>query len=89
MEIKSISDFRQVIRIGPYAFPGGYPLFFLMADGETCSFKALKDKSNRRVILEALRDKNDKQWQPIYLHINYEGDLTCAHTNEPIERAYN
>jgi len=33
MRIESISDFRAAIRNGAYAWPGGYPMFFVMADG--------------------------------------------------------
>lgn len=32
MQINSISDFRKAMRNGPYAWPGGYPLFFVMGD---------------------------------------------------------
>lgn len=89
MMIESISDFRKAIRNGPYAWPGGYPLYFLMADGETLSFNAARDKSNRRAILEAIAHKNDRQWQPVAMDINWEDDaMFCAHTNERIESAY-
>lgn len=91
MEIKTISDFRKAVRIGPYAWPGGYPLYFVMSDGEAMSFKAAK--SERRALLEALRewtaDHQDSGWRPIALEINYEDfDLICCHTNERIESAY-
>jgi hypothetical protein len=49
MTIETVSDFRRAMRSGPYAFPGGYPLFFVMADGEALSFKAARD--NRRELL--------------------------------------
>jgi hypothetical protein len=31
--IKSVSDYRKAVRNGPYAWPGGYPLFFVTSDG--------------------------------------------------------
>jgi len=90
MTINSISDFRKAIRNGPYAWPGGYPLFFIMGDGEALSFKAAK--SNRRAMLEALRDKDTRprdQWLPIACEINWEDQsLFCSHTNDKIEAAY-
>lgn len=88
MPINSISDYRRAIRNGPYAWPGGYPLYFVMADGESLSFKAAKE--NRREILEALAhgDRRD-QWRPVAFEVNWEDpDLVCAHTNERIESAY-
>ena len=92
MRIQTISDFRTAMRRGPYAWPGGYPCYFLLSDGEALSFNAAKQE--RRSILEALRDyQTDKRersgWRPIALEINYEdSELFCAHTGERIETAY-
>jgi len=33
MKIETISDFRKAMRHGPYAWPGGYPCYFIMGDG--------------------------------------------------------
>jgi hypothetical protein len=90
MEIKSISDFRRAVRNGPYAWPGGYPCFWLMADGEACAFDVCK--SERRNMLQALADKDTRRndgWLPVALEINWEdSDLHCAHTGKRIESAY-
>jgi hypothetical protein len=87
MLINSISDFRRAMRNGAYAWPGGYPMFFLMSDGEALSFKAAKE--NVREMLEALVAGDNSGWRPVALEVNWEDDtLTCAHTNEPIESAY-
>lgn len=91
MRINSISDFRRAVRNGPYAWPGGYPLFWLMGDGGACAFKVAK--TERRNMLEALRDRTafhaDKSWLPVALVVNWEDtELTCDHTNERIESAY-
>jgi len=89
MRINSISDLRKAFRHGPYAWPGGYPCYFVMADGEPLSFKAAKE--NRRELLEALAHTADRHngWRPIGLEINWEEpDLYCAHSGERIESAY-
>ena len=91
MLIKSISDFRKAVRNGPWAWPGGYPVYWIMADGGACAFRVAK--SERRYMLEALRDAArgwpDKQWLPIELDINWEDTtLTCDHTGERIPSAY-
>lgn len=87
MQINSISDFRKAMRNGPYAWPGGYPLYFLMSDGEALSFRAAR--GNLRPILEALRDNSADDWKPVALEINWEDQsLYCAHRNEIIESAY-
>lgn len=88
MRITSINEFRAAIRNGAYAWPGGYPCFFVMADGEALSFEAAK--ANRREILHALAhgQRNDG-WRPVALEINWEdSDLRCAHTGAKIESAY-
>ena len=88
MLINSISDFRAAIRNGAYAWPGGYPLYFVTSDGAALSFNAAK--AERRNILEALRD-NDKRsgWHVCGVDVNWEdSELRCDHTNERIESAY-
>lgn len=92
MLINSIGDFRKAVRHGPYAWPGGYPLYFLMSDGEAMAFRAAKKE--RRAILEALADyqsnpRENSGWRPVALEINWEDtDLYCCHSNVKIESAY-
>ena len=82
----SISDFRRDIR-RPYAWPGGYPLFFVTSDGEALSFAAAR--AQRRNILEAISGGYNDGWRIVGAQINWEdADLTCAHTGAPIESAY-
>lgn len=77
---------REFIR-QPYAWPGGYPKFLLMADGEALCKKCAK--SEYRLISNATRD-NDKTggWMAYGIDINYEDDsLYCAHCSGKIESA--
>lgn len=89
MNINTISDFRAAMRNGPYAWPGGYPLFFLCANGEALSFKAARE--NRRLILEAIAypEYRDADWHVVACDVNWKDcDMVCAHTYKPIECAY-
>ena len=88
MQIETISDFRRAVRNGKYAWPGGYPLFFITADCASLSFEAAKQE--RRQILEAIRDNaNGSGWRVVACEINWEdADLYCAHTGQRIESAY-
>lgn len=87
MLIRSISDFRRAVRNGPYAWPGGYPLYWLMDDGMSCAFDVAK--TERRNMLEALCNKARNGWCPIALEVNWEdGNMYCAHTGKRIESAY-
>ena len=83
----TVSDFRKAIRNGAHAWPGGYPLYFVTSDGEALSFEAAK--TERRAILEAIRDRSNDGWRIVGLDVNWEdGALYCVHTNKRIPSAY-
>lgn len=87
MKAYSISDFRRDMCRGPWAWPGGYPVYFVMSDGEALSFKAARE--NRRLILEAIRDRDFTGWRVIGADINWEDtSLYCADSGERIPSAY-
>jgi hypothetical protein len=76
------SDLEQ-----PYAWPGGYPRYFITSDGAALSFKAAKEQAEQ--IRESIRDDMRDGWRVVACDINYEdGALFCDHTNERIESAY-
>ncbi len=72
----------------PYAWPGGYPIYTVMADGALlCPDCA---RHNFRQIVEATRDnkwRND--WSALGAEIYWEGPTQhCAHCGKPLESAY-
>jgi hypothetical protein len=71
----------------PYAWPGGYPRFFVTQDGEALSFKAAQE--NKRLIETAIKENSNDGWCVVGCDINWEDpDLYCCHTGRPIESAY-
>lgn len=81
-------EFEEILKRGAYAWPGGYPTYFVMRDYEVISFEAaMKEKE---LILAALKEPGtDKQWEIVSQQINWENDaLYCAHTDKRIESAY-
>lgn len=86
MRIETVSDFRQALRYGPWAWPGGYPIYFVTSDGEALSFEAAK--AERRNIAWSIGTNQNDGWRVIASDINWEGEITCAHTGKPIEAAY-
>lgn len=71
----------------PYAWPGGYPRFFLMSDGECLSFEAAKE--NAGLIRDAIATQDRGGWQVVDCDVNWEDeDMVCAHTGKPIPCAY-
>ena len=81
-------QFLKDLEAGAYAFPGGYPRFFITADGEALSFESAQ--KNKALILEAINtDDRSGGWMVIGCDINWEDQhLRCADTNKPIESAY-
>ena len=87
MQINSISDFRAAIRNGQYAWPGGYPCYFITSDGAALSFDAARKE--RRNILESIATRSNDGWRVVGLDINWEDtELYCDHTNNKIQSAY-
>lgn len=71
----------------PYAWPGGYPRFFITHDGAALSFNAAK--SEQQLIVESIKDQLNDGWTVIGCDINWEDEsLYCDHTGEKIESAY-
>lgn len=87
MNIRTISDFRKAMRNGPYAWPGGYPLYFITSDGAALSFGAAREE--RRNILESILHQLNDGWRVVAMDINHEDqDLYCSHSGEKIQSAY-
>lgn len=69
-----------------YAWPGGYPIYYLCADSEA----VCPDCANcPEAKAETINPTGDKQWQIIGADINWEdNNLLCANCNRKIESAY-
>lgn len=88
MQIRTVSDFRKAYKSGPYAWPGGYPMYFGTADGAVLSWAAAKEC--RSQIIRAI-GSNDiaSGWRIVNVYINWEdGSLYCDHTGDRIPSAY-
>ncbi len=87
MTIDTINQFRAAVRHGKYAWPGGYPTFFLCDDGATLCHDCAK--SERRNILEAIANDIHDGWRIVGMDINYEdNEMHCDNCNKQIESAY-
>ena len=86
-EISTVADLKATIRAGKYAWPGGYPMFFITSDGEALSFEAVEQEFGQ--VAYAIRHELNDGWRVVGCDINEEdADLFCAHTGKPIESAY-
>ncbi len=83
--IETGKELRATLRAGPYAWPGGYPLFIGSSTGESAHFECVKE--NLSSIIHDLRHSH--RFGPMYCEINYENtELYCDHCNKKIESAY-
>jgi DNA-directed RNA polymerase subunit RPC12/RpoP len=74
-------------RLPAFAFPGGYPLYYLTADdGILCPDCANGDNGSEAQNPEC---QDDRQWRIVCADIHYEGEpITCDHCSAQIESAY-
>lgn len=85
--MKNLNDVKATLRAGKYAWPGGYPMYFITADGGVLSFEAAQAEFHQ-VAWDWLHNGNTG-WRIVGCEINYEDtNLICDHTNEPIEAAF-
>ena len=69
--------------VAGYSSVGGYPLFYMTADGGVLSPKSVQEN------LDLCCEEDDPQWFVIAHEANYENnELTCDHSGEAIETAY-
>jgi hypothetical protein len=82
----TIEQFKKDLE-QPYAWPGGYPRYFITNDGAALSFDAARE--NQWFIEQSISDACNDGWQVVACEINWEdAELYCSHTNELIESAY-
>ena len=88
MEINNVKDLEEALERGPYAWPGGYPCFFITNDGAALSFDTVKD--NIDDVREAMADPNDHSgWRVEAVDVNWEDpELYDDVTGDRIESAY-
>ena len=85
--IESVADLKSALRHGRFAWPGGYPLYFITSDGAALSFKTAREEFPS--ICDSMRRGIDDGWRVVAVDVNYENSaLFCDHSGEKIESAY-
>ena len=85
--INNLAQLKATLRAGEFAFPGGYPLYFMTSDGAALSFTAVK--SEFRNVAHSMLHLIHDGWYIVACAVNYEdSDLLCDHTGQRIESAY-
>lgn len=80
-------QYRETLRAGPYAWPGGYPLILVCDDGGVLCFEC--GRSEAPQILRAIRGKEGNGWRVIGCQVHEEGPPeNCSHCGRAIPSAY-
>ena len=79
--------FLRDLRDGEYAWPGGYPRYFITSDGEAMSYDAAEEHED--MICAAIDERDNGGWRVVACDVNWEdGALYCCHTGKRIASAY-
>ncbi len=70
-------EVKRELRAGPYAWPGGYPKYFVTCDGAALSFDAMRERFRYEA---GAVHRVDVNWE--------DDSLYCDHTGERIPSAY-
>jgi hypothetical protein len=85
-EIQRLRDAKDMAR-HPYAWPGGYPLVLVTADGGCLCYKCIK--AEWRIICGESFDNTSCGFRISGVDVNWENNsLYCDHCGERIESAH-
>jgi len=71
----------------PYAWPGGYPTYFVTSDCAALCCKCAKREGKR--ITASIREQSNDGWRVVAQVVNWEdASLFCDHCGNRIESAY-
>ena len=83
----SMANLKNIIR-NPYAWPGGYPHYFITADGAALSVESVRENF-REICVAWFADDSSGGWLVAGYGINWEDSaLYCEHSGKRIESAY-
>lgn len=83
----TLQQIKRALRDGKYAWPGGYPLFFVTRDAAALCFECVR-KEWRQVVWDFLRNASTG-WRVEACDANWEDpELYCDHCSTRIESAY-
>jgi hypothetical protein len=83
----TLLELKKALRAGPYAWPGGYPLFVISHDGSPLCFDCVRAEWHQ-VVWDYLNNVSTG-WRCDAIDTNWEDpDLRCDNCGKRIESAY-
>jgi hypothetical protein len=85
--IESIDSSTNTGEVAKFAWPGGYPIFYITSDGAALCGKCVDD--NMRLVLESTLEDARDGWAVVGADVNWEdASLHCENCNARIASAY-
>lgn len=86
MKINNLDTLKMVLRNGPYAWPGGYPLYLLDVEGDCYHLECVR-RIFRHVVIDTKRGKGG--FIMTNVEVNWEDtNLVCYSCHNSIDSAY-
>lgn len=83
----TVDKFKAALESGEFAFPGGYPTYFITDDGDSLSYDSAKE--NAEQIIDAIETGDNSGWRVVGQEVNWEDpELYCADSGKRIPSAY-
>ena len=87
IEVRNTRDLAKAFRHGPYAWPGGYPVYPVCSDGALLCWDCFRNEYKN--IQESIRAKSGDGWRVMAVGVYWEGDDdTCGNCSSPLDSAY-
>ena len=83
---QAVNALKNTIR-HPFAWPGGYPVYVVLSDGETLCRECTR-KEYKRLLADTRDNDSTSGWNVVDAEILWEGEYYCAHCSKQIETAY-
>ena len=80
-----LSDVKNAIR-HPYAWPGGYPVYTVLTDGEVLCPDCAREEF--RSIVASTKHGHGDEWAAYGTDVLWEGKYWCGHCGKELESAY-
>lgn len=86
MKTETLADKQNSGTLDAYAWPGGYPIFYLVADNGVLCPNCANTEAPKGLDADC---PDDDQWRVVAHDIHWEGEpITCDHCYGEIESAY-
>ncbi len=86
MKLSEVKRWYHKGKANSYAWPGGYPLFYLCSDSGTLCPECVT--KNRSQVFRSTHERSHDGWAVEAIDVNWESEMYCDNCSKEIESAY-